>query len=427
MLKKLLKNSAVKNAGWLICGKIVQLLISLIVNLLTARYLGPSNYGIINYAAAYTAFFNAFCTLGINSVLVKEFIDNPDSEGTIIGSSLVLRLLSSALSVMVIVCIVSFADAGEPTTILVVFLSSISVLFHVFEVFNYWFQSRLQSKVTAIVTLIAYAITAIYKVFLLITNKSVVWFAFATSVDYVCVAVLLILAYKKYSGKRLCFSLSYGKRILGKSCHFILPSLMVAIYGQTDKIMLKHMIGDAEIGYYSTAISLSSVWCFILSAIIDSMYPSIMQANKNDEALFAKRNRQLYAIVFYISVFVSLCFTVFGKFAISILYGNAYLPAAAPLRIITWYTAFSYLGVARNAWIVGKDRQRYLIFVYAASALMNVILNILLIPAWGSSGAAFASLIAQVLTTMVVPFFIKGLRENSKMMLDAIFLKGIRG
>ena len=68
--------------------------------------------------------------------------------------------------------------------------------------------------------------------------------------------------------------------------------------------MLKHMISDAEIGYYATAISLCNVWCFVLAAIIDSVYPSIMQANNVDEGLFVKRNKQLYAIVFYISTFV---------------------------------------------------------------------------------------------------------------------------
>lgn len=427
MIKRFFGNKTAKNAGWIIGGKIAQMLVNLLVGLLTARYLGPSNYGLINYAAAYTAFFAAFCTLGINSVLVKEFIDYPGEEGKIIGTALGVRAISSFLSALVIVCIVSIADAGDRTTIAVVALSSIGMIFHVFEVINPWFQSRLQSKVTAVVSLIAYAATAVYKVVLLVLGKDVTWFAFATSVDYICVGLLLMVAYKKHNGGRLTFSAEYGRDILRRSCHFILPALMVSIYGQTDKIMLKHMFGDAEIGFYSTAVSLSSVWCFVLAAIIDSIYPSIMQANRVDEQLFIKRNKQLYAIVFYISVFVSLCFVIFGKLAVLIMYGEAYLPAVAPLKIITWYTAFSYLGVARNAWIVSKNRQKHLIFVYAAAALSNVLLNLMFIPVWGASGAAAASLAAQIVTTMVAPFFIKDLRENSKMMVDAILLRGIRG
>lgn len=422
-----MKNATIKNASWIIAGKSAQMFINLIVGLLTARYLGPENYGLINYAAAYTSFFSAFCTLGINSVIVKEFIDYPDAEGEIIGTTLGLRAISSFLSAIIIFLIVMIIDADEKTTIVVVILYSMGMIFQIFETINFWFQSKLQSKITAISSLIAYFITAFYKVILLLAGKSVVYFAVATSIDYVCIGVLLLYAYKKHNGATLRFSCKYGKNLLKKSYHFILPGLMVSVYGQTDKIMLKQMMGATEIGYYSTAVAICSMWCFILSAIIDSAYPSIMQVNNKNEKLFIKRNKQLYAIVFYISVFVSLILTILGKIVIQILYGEAYLLAVEALRIVTWYTAFSYLGVARNAWIVCKNRQKYLVYVYIFAAVSNVILNLILIPRWGATGAALASLIAQIVTTMVVPFFINGLKENSIMMIEAIRLKGIYG
>ena len=425
-LQNLLKNRTAKNAGYLIAGKVIQMAFSLVISLLTARYLGPSNYGLINYAGAYTGFFAAVCTLGINNVLVKEFIDHPGEEGMVIGTTLGLRAISSILSAAAIAVLTFILDADEPTTRLVVILASIGMIFQIAETFNYWFQSRLESKVTATATLIAYLISSAYKVYLLIAGKSVEYFVLVSSLDYLCLGIILYVQYKKRSESRLSFSWQYGKKLFKKSYHFILSGLMISIYAQTDKIMLKHMIGQTENGYYATAAAISTMWCFILSAVIDSMYPSIMEATKADDGeLFKKRNVQLYAIVFYLSAFVSLCFTILARPIILILYGESYLPAAAPLRIITWYTAFSYLGVARNAWVVAKDRQKYLFQIYTASALANVVLNYLLIPDLGASGAAIASLAAQVFTTLVVPFFIKGMRENSLLMLDAILLKGI--
>lgn len=422
-IKLLLHNRVVKNAGWIMGGKIIQMLISLVVGLITARYLGASNYGLINYAAAYTAFFASICTLGINSVIVKEFVEAPDEEGTIIGTALGLRAVSSLFSAITIIGISLVVDAGETTTQLVVVLSSIGVIFQIFETFNYWFQAKLQSKTTAVATLIAYVITSAYKIVLLIKQSSVVYFAFATSVDYICLAVILFFCYKYYGGGKLAFSKQRAVSLLKKSYHFILPGLMVAIYGQTDKIMLKHMISDAEIGYYSTATTICNMWCFVLNAIIDSMYPPIMEAYKNDPEDFDKKNKLLYALVFYVSVVVSLVFTVFGGIVVQILYGQEYMPAVAPLRVITWYTAFSYLGVARNAWIVCKERQKYLKYIYCSAAISNVILNLIFIPLWGTTGAAVASLIAQVITTFVVPFFIKGMRENSILMVKAIIFR----
>lgn len=125
-------------------------LLAFVVGIFAARYLGPSNYGLINYAAAYAAFFASLCTLGINSVIVKNFVDHPDQQGETIGTTLLLRAISSLLSALAIIGIVSVVDRGERLTIVVVALYSIGLIFQVFDTLNYWFQARLQSKYSAI-------------------------------------------------------------------------------------------------------------------------------------------------------------------------------------------------------------------------------------------------------------------------------------
>ena len=419
-------NKEAKNAGWLIFGKIIQMIISFFVSIITARYLGPSNYGIINYAGAYIAFFTSLCTLGINAIIVKEFVDHPDEQGAAIGTTLVLRFISSFLSSLMIIGIVAVIDKGEPITLLVTALCSLQLIFHIMDTFNYWFQSRYESNKTAIATLIAYGVTSIYKIVLLIQQKGVEWFAFASSVDFICLGLLLYVSYKKIGGPRLSYSGKKAKELLSRSYHYILSGMMVAIYGHTDKLMLKHMLDDTSVGYYALALSLNVVWVFILEAIIDSIFPTIMRLHNEDYSAYERKNRQLYAIVIYISLFVAICFFVFGRIAIHILYGEEYLPAAEPLKIITWYTIFSYLGASRNAWVVCENKQKYLKYMYFSAAIINVILNLLFIPIWGASGAALASLITQIFTSMIIPCFIKAMRPNVRLMIDAFILKGVR-
>ena len=422
-IKEILCNRVAKNASWIIGGKIIQMGMNLIVNVLVARYLGPTEFGFISYAGAYTAFFSSICTLGIDSVIVKELIDNSKKEGEVLGTSLFLRLLSSTFSTLTIMGIAMVVDAGQPVTQLVVILSSLSCIFQVFDTFTYWFQARLQSKVTTIATILAVIITSGYKVILLIAGMPVTYFAVALSIDYICLAIFFYISYKKYGGGKLSISLGYAKSILKKSYHFILPGLMVSVYAQTDKLMLKHMISDAEIGYYSTAVSLCSAWTFVLSAIIVSLTPSIMESFDRDRLEFDRKNKFLYSIVFYVSIVVAIGFTIFADLIIYLMYGVAYAPAAAPLRIITWYTAFSYLGVARNPWIVCMNRQKYLKYIYVSAAVLNVILNLIFIPWLGAVGAAIASLAAQILTSMVIPCFIKEMRENVVLMGKAILFR----
>ena len=156
-LRNISKNKVVKNAGWIIGGRLVNKLLAFLVGILTARYLGPSNYGLINYAAAYISFFASICTLGINSIIVKNFVDHPDEEGKTIGTTLLLRAVSSLLSALMIVGIVGIVDRDEPLTVVVVALCSVGLIFQIFDTLNYWFQARLQSKYSALASLASYA------------------------------------------------------------------------------------------------------------------------------------------------------------------------------------------------------------------------------------------------------------------------------
>lgn len=430
LLKKIIQslrnNKEAKNASWLIGGKIAQMVLSFFVSILTARYLGPGNYGIISYVNAYVAFFTSLCTLGINAVIIKDFVEKPQEQGKTIGTTLAMRFVSSFLSAVMIVCIVNVADRGEPTTIVVAVLCSISLLFQVFDTFNYWFQSRYESKVTSIATFIAYAATALYRIVLLALQKDVVWFAFATAVDYMVLGAILLYFYKKNNGPRLSISIEKGKNLLGRSYHYILSGMMVAVYGQTDKFMLKQMLDETSVGFYSLASTVNLMWVFVLQAIIDSLNPTIMRLYEKNREQFNRKNRQLYAIVIYVSMAAAICFVLFAPLIIKILYGNAYMPAVGPLRIITWYTIFSYLGVARNAWIVCENQQKYLKYMYLSAAVINVVLNYFMIPIWGASGAAMASLLTEISTSIILPYFIKDMRPNIKLIGEAFLLKGLK-
>lgn len=423
---KLLDNKEVKNAQWIIGGKAAQMILSFFVSIWATRYLGPDNYGTISYASGYVTFFASLSTLGINHVIIKDFIDHPDEQGKAIGTTLFLRFLSSILSTIIIIGIVNIINRNEPITITVTTLCSIALFFQVADTLNYWFQSKYMSKVVSVATLFAYIATTIYRIVLLVYHKDVSWFAFASSIDYIFLAIILFMAYHKYGGPKLSISFKKGMALLKKSYNFIIILVLVSIYQQTDKIMLKQMISETEVGYYSLAATVNSMWGFVLVAIIDSLSPTIFRYETKDEKLFECKNRQLYAIIIYISLLMALIFTCFGEKIICIIYGETYFGAVTPLKIICWFTAFSYLVSARNIWFVAKNRQKYLRYAYAGAALANVGLNALFIPALGASGAALATLITQIVAIIIIPFFIKDMKPNAKLMLDALLLRNLK-
>ncbi len=423
---ELTKQKGVRNALWLMGGNVVHKLIAFLVGIWTARYLGPANYGLISYASAYTTFFFSVATLGIHAVLVKQFVDDPDRSGQALGTTLVLQGCAALASMGMILLLTFVVDYGEALTILVVFFSSLSLLFQMLDSVKYWFQARLASKYAAIGATVAYLISSGYKVFLLATGKPVQWFALAASLDHLCAGGILLIAYRRLGGPRLQFSPALARKLLKASCPYIFSGLMVSVYAATDRLMLKQLVSQEAVGLYGTALSLANVWVFILAAIIDSMKPGILSAYQEAPGTFEKKNRQLYALIFYLSVAVALLVILFAEVGIGLLYGPAYRGAVPALRILAPYVAFSYLGVARDSWVICENRQKYLPWLYMGAAILNVGLNWLLIPFMGISGAALASLVTQICTVFVLPLIIKPLRPNGKLMWDAVCLRNIK-
>lgn len=416
---KILKNSVFTNAAWIIGCKIMQSLINLLIGLLTARYLGPSNYGVITYVASIVAFALPIMQLGLKQTLVKELIQAPDQEGQILGTALVINVVSSILCMIGSVAFVAFVDAGETETVLVCLLYSLTLLFQATEMIQYWFQSKLLSKYPSLAALISYIVVAIYKVYLLATQKSVVWFALSNVLDYFLISVILMLMYRKLGGQRLQVHWQLGRQMLSRSKYYIIPSLMVMIFQHTDRIMLKMMVGEAETGMYSAAITCIGISGFVFSAILDSARPVILEMKGKDQALYETRVTQLYCIITCISLAQSIGMALLSEPLVWLLYGPAYAKSASILAVAVWYITFGYYGSVRNIWILAEEKQQYLTGINIAGAMANVLLNLCLIPAFGATGAALASLLTQFFTNVVIGFIFKPIRRNNYLMLKS--------
>lgn len=423
-VKKIWNNRVVSNAKWMIAEQAVQMLVSLIIGMITARYLGPANYGVINYCVAYVSFFTAIAGLGIEAIVVKELVAHLDREGEIVGSSIFLRTGAGLLSIISIMLILFFVDEGNTLILRVGFLQSMVLVFRAFEIFDFWFQSKLQSKYSSILKSISYVLVALYKVYILIAGKSVEWFAFSTSLDFLIIAILLTGAYFKHGGVKLSVSRDVSRLLISQGYHFMISNLIITVYAQMDKIMIKHYMSEADVGLYSAAIMICTYWHLVPTAIINSVRPVIMElkASGNEEQ-YKRRLQQLYTLLTWLGFGVSTVVSLLAKWIMLIAYGETYVSASGALIIAIWYTTFSTLGVARGNWLVCEDKNKYAKWFVLFGAITNVILNAVLIPIMGIEGAAVATLITQIVVCYVGPACFKETRENASAMLKAIIFK----
>lgn len=415
-----MNNNVIKNAAWIIGCRIVQSVLALIVTMISARYLGPSGYGLINYAASIVAFFVPIMQLGLNGTLVQEILQDPEYEGETLGTALGMSLMSSFACLLGIATFTAVANKGEIQTFWVCFLYSLLLVFRSLEMIQYWFQAKLMSKYTSLTILLAYIIVAVYRIVLLTTGGSIYWFAISQAIDVALIAFAQLIMYRKLSMHKLRFSWERARKLLNKSKYYIIPGLMVTIFAQTDRVMLKLMMNDEAVGFYSAAVACASLTSFIFVAIIDSGRPSILEGKKQSEEVFCTRVKLLYAIIIVLALLQSGFVTLLAKFIVSILYGSGYDESISTLKIVVWYSTFSYIGAVRDIWILSEEKQKYLWIINLSGAFANVLLNAVLIPLYGINGAAIASLLTQMLTNVVTGWIIPSIRPNNRLMLQSL-------
>lgn len=425
-LKEVFYSKVFSNMKWLVGERIFQMVIALVINMVTARYLGVDNYGIINYVASFIAFFTPICSLGLEGIIIKELVDNPDKQGEVIGTAMGMRVGSSLLSMIAILLLLTFLNPGDTVMLGVAVFQSLILIFNTADLFEFWYQSRLESRKSVKMKIISYFLVAIYKILILVFHKSIYWFALTNTLDMMVAYALLFLSYRRDNGSQLTFSLKKGKDMLKISYNFIISGLMVAVYAQMDKIMLGKMLDTTAVGLYSVGIYICNLWNFIPNAIIVSLRPGILQAKQYNEELYIKKLKQMYAIIIWISILYAVAVCIFSKYIIWILYGKDFLGAREPLMIAVWYCGFSLIGSARDVWIISEKLQKYSKYFALVGALTNLILNFVLIPLWGMVGAASATLITQIMTGFVVTLPMKKTRNNNRYLIEALLLRGIR-
>lgn len=419
-------NKVFENAKWIIICRVLQSLIQLVVGMLSARYLGPSNYGLINYASSVVAFFIPVMQLGLQSTLVQEYVDKPEREGETLGTSLVMNLVSALACIIGVTAFAMVANRGERTTILVCALYSVSLFFQAIEMLQYWFQAKLLSKYSSLAMLCAYAVVSAYKIYLLASEKSVYWFALSHAVEYGVTGLLLLIAYRKAGSQKLRFSFRTAKEMFAKSRHYIAAMLMVVVFNSTGNVMLKLFFGEAENGYYSAALTCTSITMFVFNAIIDTARPVVLESRQKSRAAFEKNVSLVYGLTTWLSLAQSVGFTLFAGLIVRILYGDSYLPAVPVLQILVWNTAFSYMGYVRNIWILAEGKHKSLFTINLCGALANLALNACLIPGWGACGAALASVFTQIFTNFVMGFILKPIRANNRLLLQGLDPRRLR-
>lgn len=421
-IKANMRGPVVLNIVWLSIDKVLKLVIGLVVGIWVARYLGPLQWGKLNYISAFVTILIALAKLGMDGFLTKEILLHPDSKNETLGTSFFIRVVIIPILLLSVLGYFYIENLEQEYYWLFAFLS-LNVVIVPLDLIDLEFQSRLQSKFTIVSKNIAYVLGAVVRLYLILTQQSILWFAAAMGFEAVLSYIFLLFVYQKNDNiLKWKFSKSLSMRLLNDGWPFVLASLAVILYVRLDQIMIANMVGEEELGLFSSATKISDIFVFLPIAVSGSFFPSLVSAKKMGEEDFIHKIQVLINWMMRISLFLALVITLFSHQIIQALFGYEFIAAGSILSVHIWALVPMFLGVATSQYLVVENLQRFSLYRTLLGLGTNVLLNIFLIPKYGALGAAFATTISQSMAAILSGLLFRRTRILFKMQTRSLLM-----
>ncbi len=413
-----------KNTSWLFAEKILRMIVGLFVGIWIARYLGPEQFGLFSYAQSFVALFSAVATLGLDGIVVRELVKDESKAKELIGTAFWLKL-AGAVTVLVLLAIAVNFTANDQLTNSLIFIIASATIFQSFNVVDMFFQAKVMSKYVVFANMATLFISSLVKIYLILIEAPLIWFAWSVLFDSFVLACGYIYWFFKVNGRSFFKSIEFdseiAKNLLHDSKFIIFSSVVLIIQARIDQVMIKSFLGNEEVGYYSVAMKLIESFGFMPVMLKNSLYPAIQNAKNKSVQLYQDRLLNFYRLNFLLFMIVAIPIYLFSESIVVTLFGVSYQPAGVLLSLMAIRLFFANMGVARGAFLLSDNLLKFSFITMAIGTFVNIGLNYVWIPVYGSKGAIFATIVSFFVTIYLVDIFYKRTRDNVWLQIKSIF------
>lgn len=401
------------NVSWMFLGYVVRIGAKFLVGIYIARYLGAEDYGLYSYAMSFALTFGVLVKLGFRDIVIREIAGGDQSTSAIISTVLLLKISGAVLALLFTYFGSLIFNTSYETTL--VLIASFYLLFETFDVLDYLFQAKVLAKFTVYASIISTVIVSLIKFSFIALELPLVYFVITFALEALLYSVCLFFIFRKNFSFQLRFSLFQSKmarELLRDSWPLALAMAVTTINGNIDKIMVKNMLDSTALGYYAVGMRLYTSLNYVPFAICATLFPAIIQARKQSASLYAKRMKELYMLMFWMSGVFAGLLVFFAEEIVVGLFTEEFRGAIKVLQISAYTMIPLFLGSALNKYIVSENFTKINVIRTNAAVVTNLGLNWLLIPRFGIEGAAFATLASAIMSVLIVPSMVKHTRQQ---------------
>ncbi len=415
MFKILNKKSFKINLSWITFDKLFRGSLNILLSIILARYLGPKEFGILNYLLALLFLFNVFTSFGINPVLVNQLIRNKIGDHILIMNAYYFRLILSLINYIIFLFIIYLFNKNDLYFTYSLILG-LALIFKSSEIIFSFFEAKLLLKYIVISQLIGLLSSFLIIIYVILNNLGNNYLYFALVFDFIIVFLFINFFYFIKEGK-LFIKIDFlkTKKLLIKSFPILITSLSIYLYMRIDQIMINRILDEYNLGIYSVSVRYIEIFHFIPKIIMISYLPIILKSKKYNLDL-----KNLNSFLFKVSLIVVLFILITSKFLIPYIFGQYYDESVFTTLVLSFSLIFVFFGVANEHWYIDKSYQKYYALYVFLGALVNIFLNLILIPKFGISGAAYSTLLTYFLIIFLFDLINKRTRKLFKIKFKSL-------
>ncbi len=383
-------------------ARVVSMPISLITGSLTARTLDPTGFGVWTAVSAYVGIVGTVTGLGFTTVAMQKMASEPEREGAWLGALAQVNLLSSVIGLAACAVSLPFFLSAAHQQHLVGLILALTILSSPANSLMAVFQTRLRSGLVSSFGLIQSVIWLILVVVFWRVGASVVVFAIGYVSVLVVISALQVGATRRYAE----ISWRQGRHLWGSLTRIAVPigiaNVLIIVYYQIDAVLLLKLAGAHEAGEYGAAYRFLTPLQFFPAAIMSSFFPVLSAVKAGDPARMRRLVQLCAELMAIVSLPVLALTLILSGPIIRLLYGAGFARAAGVLPILMIaFVSICYGNLAGFLAPLLNLNWRLALFS-GLGAIANVVLNLVLIPPFGAFGSAWATVITEVLTMMLM-------------------------
>jgi len=409
----------VSNSVLILSSEVLDRILRLVLVLVAPRLLGAAAYGKFHFAITYTNLFLIIADFGVHQLLVRDISRNPDNTSRLVANGFTLKVALSSITIVLIYLIGHYN--GKPAfDMKAAYILGWAMIAGSFcEFFSSVFRARQKMLYDAVGTLLFGVVVNIVGLTVLFSGYDFVMFSGAYLVAQLVRLLYCFIVYNlKFERLRIGWDGSLIKLLATEGFTFGILFFFALLYTNIDSQMLSYMTNDETVGWYGAAYRLITAMMFIPVALMKVVFPALSQYFEKSPEKFKALFEQSFKVLFLVGfVIASIVSSLAGK--IVLMFGSEYAPAAGALQILVWANAIIFIGTVQTHATRASNHQKFTAKVVASSAVLNVILNLFLIPKYSLYGAAFATVASEIFT-----FTFHSVYLNRKLVAPPIFKLG---